>query len=144
LTIENRKDLALARGGGLARREAQIHEIGDAGPTTIPSNASQRPRPSSLLGVAVTPKTKASGNASAIFAMTRRPHGRFIGDEQVERPNAKNSLGLTLIAAAIIRLNSSETASLSPVSFAGCRSLAPTSPRVYSGKPNSSISEIMP
>jgi hypothetical protein len=29
---------------------------------------------------------------------------RFIGDEQVERPNAKNHLGLTLIATAVIRL----------------------------------------
>jgi hypothetical protein len=69
---------------------------------------------------------------------------QFIGDEPVERPNAKNHPGLTLIAAAIIRLNSTETASLSPVSFGGLSITRLHAPRVYNRSPNSSISEIMP
>jgi hypothetical protein len=51
---------------------------------------------------------------------------------------------MTLIAAAIIRLNSIETASVSPVSFGGLSITRLHAPRVYNRSPNSSISEIMP
>jgi hypothetical protein len=69
---------------------------------------------------------------------------QFIGEEPVERPNAKDDRRLTLIAAAISRLNSTETASLSPVSFAGPLITRLHAPRAYNRNPNSSISEIMP
>jgi hypothetical protein len=69
---------------------------------------------------------------------------QFIGDESVELPNAKNHLRMTLIAAAIIRLNSIETASVSPVSFGGLSITRLHAPRVYNRSPNSCISEIMP
>jgi hypothetical protein len=65
---------------------------------------------------------------------------RVMGEEPVERPNPKSHLGLTFIAAAIIRLNLPETASLSSVSFGGL-SITHLDALVY---PNSSISEIMP
>ena len=55
---------------------------------------------------------------------------QFIGDEPVERPNAKNHPELTLIAAAIIRLKSTETASLSPASFGG-PSIIRVTPHVF-------------
>jgi hypothetical protein len=54
---------------------------------------------------------------------------QFIGDEPVERP-AKNHPELTLIAAAMIRLKSTETASLSPVSFGG-PSIIRVTPHVF-------------
>jgi hypothetical protein len=69
---------------------------------------------------------------------------QFIGEETVERPNAKDDTRLTLIAAAIIRLNSTETASLLPVSFGGPSITRLRAPRVYNRNPNSSISETMP
>jgi hypothetical protein len=68
---------------------------------------------------------------------------QFIGEEPVERPNAKDDPGLTLIAAAIIRLNSTETASCPRYHSTGRRSRA-TTPHLYNRNPNSSISEIMP
>ena len=69
---------------------------------------------------------------------------QFFSEKPVERPNAKNDPRLTLIAAAIIRLNSTDTASLSPVSFGGPLISRLHAPRVYNRNPNSSISKIMP